>query len=274
LCAELVDAYKRLAKERNDFKAKIEERDKEDEAILNADVGLAPPPPEDDDRPNATDAAESNGAGGNDVESELAKQLGSGQVNGEQQQSGDDDNTEPSGSVNDAKSGDDGGMVYQIDEEEREKEARRKELERQREAAYQARLRELVREGHVLRRTVREAREQAAEKERALVGRVEELEQRVQEQKDLYDTLQTKSGEQIERLATELQRKSHCHSCLLDLWPLTHTHTTQGWPTVRRVPRPKWKPGTRKRWMSWRASWPSRGTPRRSCSRPVSGVSR
>lgn len=204
--SELVDAYKRLAKERNDFKAKIEERDKEDEAILNADVGLAPPPPEDDDRPNATDAAESNGADGNDVESELAKQLGSGQENSEQQQSGDDDKTEPSGSVNDARSGDDGGTVYQIDEEEREKEARRKELERQREAAYQARLRELVREGHVLRRTVREAREQAAEKERALVGRVEELEQRVQEQKDLYDTLQTKSGEQIERLATELQR--------------------------------------------------------------------
>jgi DNA repair exonuclease SbcCD ATPase subunit len=213
LCAELVDAYKRLAKERNDFKAKIEERDKEDEAILNADVGLAPPP--EDDRPNATDAAESNGADGNDVESELAKHLGSGQENGEQQQSGDDDNSEPSGRANDASSGDDGGTVYQIDEEEREKEARRKELERQREAAYQARLRELVREGHVLRRTVREAREQAAEKERALVGRVEELEQRVQEQKDLYDTLQTKSGEQIERLATELQRKSHC--CLLDL---------------------------------------------------------
>ena len=205
LCAELVDAYKRLAKERNDFKAKIEERDKEDEAILNADVGLAPPP-EDDDRPNATDAAaESNGADGNDVESELAKHLGSGQEKGEQQ-SGDDGNTEPGGSVNDASSG---------DEEEPEKEARRKELERQREAAYQARLRKLVREGHVLRRTVREAREQAAEKERTLVGRVEELEQRVQEQKDLYDTLQTKSGEQIERLATELQRKSHC--CLLDL---------------------------------------------------------
>jgi hypothetical protein len=204
-----VDAYKRVAKERNEMKAKLEERDQEDEAILNADVGLAPPPPDNDDEQSA-DAASNAKGDTNDVENELLKQLG-GQPSEEGNDNGNGDlhkkhdDGEPHGNATDSAGN--SGTVYQIDEEEREREARRKELERQREAAYQARLRELVRETHVLRRQAREARERCAESERAYTERVEELEHRLQEQKDFNATLQTKSGEQIERLATELQRE-------------------------------------------------------------------